>query len=148
MKDSVGLAAVAIAFLLVSLAGAQLALATGPCTGTVSSGAGRYVIGCSGSCEPDHSGPCQPDGSNPNDPDGLRFCICGPKDDINFPANSPCNTYLSWTLTLQGRKYSVDCIRNTCPELQDCEALALGGITIDPLTGWLSGSGTVTCPCE
>jgi|GEM_PF-6541226 len=139
----------ALVFVLCIGAGLKFAWAvTGGCSGTVVSlplQPGKYKLTCAGNCEPTHPNPCKAGGVSGQGASGAVMCECG--EGLTFPPNGPCNMFLNWTTTPSGKKYSVTCWNNDCPAPPPvCEPEG-DGIVIDPETGYLSGEGTLTCPC-
>jgi hypothetical protein len=138
----------AFVFALCIGAGVKFAWAVaGGCSGTVVNDpdhAGQYVLGCAGDCSP-NAGPCKPTGQSGQGAQGAVMCECG--NPPSMPANGPCNMFLNWVTRPTGKKFSVTCWNNDCSGTPPvCEPEG-HGITIDSETGYLSGSGSVTCPC-
>lgn len=143
----------ALASALCVAVGARLAWAVpGGCSGTVVSlplQPGKYNLTCAGNCEPQHPNPCKPAGVSGQGSSGAVSCVCGDSSGpgLEFPPNGPCIMFLSWRTIESGKVYSVSCSTNDGPAPPPRCTPEGDGIVVDPLTGDLSGEGSVTCPC-
>jgi hypothetical protein len=149
MRNSSFLCVCAVAFALVLCAGVRLAWASSPCSGTVKHVPGQpgvYKLHCGGNCSP-NPGPCVPGAPSGVGASGATMCVCGDPNGISNPANEPCGMFLNWTTTSGTKVYWLTCWNANCPSPADCDQVPVG-IVIDPLTGYLSGTGSVTCPCQ